>query len=96
MMRKMNDGDHSGSGIMLRRVALIMAVLFFADMIFADEPVEGNPGWSGTDFSGAEIDFPDVLQGKPTAMIFWATWCPYCQHLCRTLAKYKGITVRTG
>ncbi len=63
---------------MLLRLASVLAVLCIAGLAFADEPVEANPGWRGTDFSGAEIDFPAVLQGKPTVLIFWATWCPYC------------------
>ena len=63
---------------MLLRLASVLAVLCIAGLAFAGEPVEANPGWRGTDFSGAEIDFPAVLQGKPTVLIFWATWCPYC------------------
>ena len=63
---------------MLLRLASVLAVLCIAGLAFAGEPVEANPGWKGTDFSGAEIDFPAVLQGKPTVLIFWATWCPYC------------------
>ncbi len=60
------------------RLASVLAVLCITGLAFAGEPVEANPGWRGTDFSGAEIDFPAVLQGKPTVLIFWATWCPYC------------------
>ena len=63
---------------MLLRLASVLAVLCIEGLAFAGEPVEENTGWRGTDFSGAEIDFPAVLQGKPTVLIFWATWCPYC------------------
>ena len=68
------------------RLASVLAVLCIAGLAFAGEPVEANPGWKGTDFSGAEIDFPAVLQGKPTVLIFWATWCPYC----RAFMPYLG------
>ena len=71
---------------MLLRLASVLAVLCIAGLAFAGEPVEANPGWRGTDFSGAEIDFPAVLQGKPTVLVFWATWCPYC----RALMPYLG------
>ena len=38
------------------------------------------PPWSGSDIlTGSNIEFPDVLDGKPAVMIFWATWCPYCK-----------------
>jgi thiol-disulfide isomerase/thioredoxin len=77
-MKEMNERCCSEDGIMLLRLASVLAVLCIAGLAFAGEPVEANPGWRGTDFSGAEIDFPAVLQGKPTVLIFWATWCPYC------------------
>ena len=37
------------------------------------------PAWSAHDFAGHAVDFPAVTQGKPTIVIFWATWCPYCK-----------------
>lgn len=37
------------------------------------------PAWQGVDFSGARVDFPALLDGKPTVMVFWATWCNYCK-----------------
>lgn len=38
------------------------------------------PAWSGSDLlSGSKIQFPEVLDGRPAVMIFWATWCPYCK-----------------
>ena len=39
---------------------------------------QAAPGWTGMDFSGNEVSFPSVIDGKPTIMVFWATWCPYC------------------
>jgi thiol-disulfide isomerase/thioredoxin len=39
------------------------------------------PAWTGTDLSnnGATVDFPEVLDGKPAVVLFWATWCSYCK-----------------
>jgi thiol-disulfide isomerase/thioredoxin len=38
------------------------------------------PVWAGTDLvDGTAVVFPDVLEGKPAVMLFWATWCPYCK-----------------
>jgi thiol-disulfide isomerase/thioredoxin len=38
------------------------------------------PSWSGSDLlTGSTIDFPEVLDGKPAVLVFWATWCPYCK-----------------
>ena len=64
---------------MLRRLILITALLCMAGLAFAGEPGDTKPGWTGVDFSGGEIDFPAVLDGKPTILVFWASWCPYCK-----------------
>lgn len=64
---------------MLRRIALVLTLLCVAVLPIACGPGATNPGWKGTDFSGTEVDFPAVLHGKPTVLIFWATWCPYCK-----------------
>jgi thiol-disulfide isomerase/thioredoxin len=43
---------------------------------------KGNtaPGWTGTDLvDGRTITFPEILDGDPAVLLFWATWCPYCK-----------------
>ncbi len=37
------------------------------------------PPWVGTDAGDQTVTFPDVLNGNPAVMVFWATWCPYCK-----------------
>lgn len=38
------------------------------------------PPWSGYDMaSDSVVEFPELLDGKPAVIIFWATWCPYCK-----------------
>ena len=37
------------------------------------------PAWVGADAQDREVSFPEVLEGKPAVMVFWATWCPYCK-----------------
>jgi len=37
------------------------------------------PAWVGTDALDRQVSFPQVLEGKPAVMVFWATWCPYCK-----------------
>lgn len=78
-MTNMRISYCSKPGVKIPRIALMLAVLCVAGFAFAGEPDQPNPGWKGTDFAGAEIDFPAVLQGKPTVLVFWATWCPYCK-----------------
>lgn len=66
---------------MLPRIASVFAVFCMLNLAFAGQSQETRPVWTASDFSGADIDFPEVLQGKPTVLIFWATWCPYCKAL---------------
>ena len=37
------------------------------------------PSWSATTFAGDPVRFPELLDGKPTVVVFWATWCSYCK-----------------
>jgi len=79
---KSSSGDNSK----LRRFTLVLALFSAAVLAVACGPGKPDTIWKGTDFSGAEVDFPAVLQGKPTVLIFWATWCPYC----RAFMPYLG------
>lgn len=36
--------------------------------------------WTLTNQKGEQVTLSDS-QGKPTLLIFWATWCPYCKKL---------------
>ncbi len=71
---------------MLRRITLVLTLISAAVLAVACGPSHPDTIWKGVDFSGTEVDFPAVLQGKPTVMIFWATWCPYC----RAFMPYLG------
>lgn len=37
------------------------------------------PSWSATTFAGDTVRFPELLDGKPAVVVFWATWCSYCK-----------------
>jgi thiol-disulfide isomerase/thioredoxin len=76
-MEMVPDKDDLENSMTLPRLALVLVVLCMAGLAFAAQPGEPNLSWKGTDFSGAEVDFPSVLQDKPTVLIFWASWCPY-------------------
>ncbi|MFT6733555.1 MAG: cytochrome c biogenesis protein CcmG/thiol:disulfide interchange protein DsbE [Polaribacter sp.] len=36
--------------------------------------------WTLKNLAGESVTLSD-FQGKPTLLIFWATWCPYCKKL---------------
>jgi thiol-disulfide isomerase/thioredoxin len=63
----------------MRRLILLTILFFTATLTQAAEQEKKSLTWTGTDFSGNEVSFPAVIDGKPTVMIFFATWCPYCK-----------------
>jgi thiol-disulfide isomerase/thioredoxin len=67
-----------GAVEIMRRLILIGLFLFGTTLAQAVEQGAAAPPWTGMDFSGHEVEFPSVVAGKPTVMVFWATWCPYC------------------
>ncbi len=62
----------------MRRIILLTFIWLWAASVQAVEMGDAAPGWTGMDFSGNEVAFPSVIAGKPTIVVFWATWCPYC------------------
>jgi thiol-disulfide isomerase/thioredoxin len=66
---------------------------------FGVEPGDSAPSWSGVDLvDGRQVAFPDVIEGKPAVLVFWATWCPYCKafmpYAKRIQADYASHGVR--
>ena len=45
----------------------------------AVRPGDTAPQWQAIDFEGQSVSFPELADGKPTIMIFWASWCSYCK-----------------
>jgi thiol-disulfide isomerase/thioredoxin len=66
---------------MPKRVPLIaLAILCFGGTAAtAVEQGDVAPTWQAQGFDGRTIEFPELIDGKPTVMVFWATWCPYCK-----------------
>lgn len=62
----------------MRRVALALSWTLIVSTAYAVDQGDIAPPWTGTEFDGAEVEFPGILDGKPAIVVFWATWCPYC------------------
>lgn len=99
MVTEADDGrEGTMTGSIVRLVAGITALLGVACAAMAVEQGDQAPGWTATGFDGTAIEFPAVTDGRPAVVIFWATWCPYCQVLMPYLQAihddYAGEGVR--
>ncbi|MGI9261397.1 MAG: TlpA family protein disulfide reductase [Woeseiaceae bacterium] len=63
---------------MFKRIGLLVAVYCISGTLMAVEVGDIAPEFIGLDEYGNEVSFPELIDGKPTIMVFWATWCPYC------------------
>lgn len=63
------------------RYLLTLFVLIASGQQSASAIEEGDtaPSWSAIDFDSRPVRFPEVIDRKPTVVIFWATWCAYCK-----------------
>ncbi len=64
---------------MLKPIVLVIAAISLSGPVMAVETGEIAPAFTGLDEFGNEVSFPAVIDGKPTILFFWATWCPYCK-----------------
>ena len=68
-----------GKPTMFKSIALVVAASVLSGPVMAVETGEIAPAFAGLDEFGNEVSFPEVIDGKPTILFFWATWCPYCK-----------------
>lgn len=62
--------------------AMLVLSTLLAGSAFA-QGIEGQkaPALKLKDPSGVERSLPELAEGRPTVVLFWASWCPYCKAL---------------
>ncbi len=59
----------------------------------SDNSTYQGEDWTLTNLAGEAITLSE-FKGRPTLLVFWATWCPYCKKLLPGIArlneKYEG------
>ena len=79
---------------MIKQLAAIAVVsTLIAAPGYAIEEGDTAPAWTAIGFDGNEVSFPEVLDGKPAVVVFWATWCAYCKAFMPLL---EGIQAEYG
>ena len=72
-------------------VAAVAATAFVVTApAFTVEQGDAAPAFTARDFDGRAVEFPALLDGKPTVMVFWATWCNYCKAFMPYLEKIQS------
>ena len=66
---------------------LIAAAMTWSMPALAVEQGDVAPKWQAVNLQGETVSFPEVSEGRPTVLIFWATWCPYCKAFMPYLKK---------
>lgn len=66
----------------------LLFLLFFSVIGFAQESQKAPQDWTLSTQAGEKISWQDI-QGKPTILHFWATWCPYCKKLQPGLVRIQ-------
>ncbi|MEJ8568002.1 TlpA family protein disulfide reductase [Elongatibacter sediminis] len=76
----------------------IIAIAAAITVTGCDRPAEFQTDWQPPGFTvihsdGDTFRYPEDLE-RPTIVLFWATWCPYCKavmpHLQSILEEYPG------
>ncbi len=78
-----------GKSMMFRRIALLVAVFCISGPVMAVGAGDMGPAFTGKDEAGGDVSFPAVIDGKPTIIVFWATWCSYCKAFMPYLADIQ-------
>ncbi|MDH3452452.1 MAG: TlpA family protein disulfide reductase [Gammaproteobacteria bacterium] len=85
----------------MSRLLFAAAYLLFtvSTTVNAVEQGDQAPAFQGTDLHGQQISYPSAAGGRASVLVFWATWCPYCQALMPYLDAIqkehaeRGVTV---
>lgn len=70
-------------------VAAIAAVVLPGRITLAAAEGDVAPAWSLESPVGEPIGFPEAAAGKPSIILFWASWCPYCRALMPYLDEIR-------
>lgn len=86
------------------RLYLLIAVMVAAFSLIACGPplppavADGDaaPEFEATEINGRSIRFPAAANNKPSVVLLWATWCPYCKVLMPRLNEIRAEYYEEG
>ena len=82
---------------MMKIFSAIILSMLLSSAMFGVQVGENAPAWSGSNLvDGRQVNFPEVLNGKPAVLVFWATWCPYCKAFMPYAGKISADYAEQG
>ena len=66
-----------------RWICILLLLLSAAPLAAQDRAI----AWDGKDAQGKTVQFDPAHLQRPALLLFWATWCPYCEALMPHLQK---------
>lgn len=85
---------HSNRGKQMKKITVLILILWM-HVVIAEEVSPKIISWQAADAAGQIHRFPEeaINNKQVTVLMFWATWCPYCQqlmpHLQSALIQYQ-------
>ena len=68
-------------------ILIVLLSLISANAAAQEAPLA--PDWTLQNINGDEIVLSEIVPGKTTVLLFWASWCPYCKALMPHLQSMK-------
>lgn len=73
----------------VRIIWLIVAASFWSVPALAVDAGDVAPAWQAQTFQDETVSFPELTDGKPAIVLFWASWCDYCAAFMPYLKKIQ-------
>jgi thiol-disulfide isomerase/thioredoxin len=82
---------------MIKKLSAVILSVLISSALLGVQTGDEAPSWMGKNLvDGTQVKFPEVLDGKPAVLIFWATWCPYCKAFMPYAGKIQADYAEKG
>jgi len=84
-----------GRSTALLRIGLLAAT-FVMRGVCASPALPEAPDWTLDSASGQTLEYHAQTEGRPSVLVFWASWCPYCRALFPALETVRETYAARG